>query len=60
MKVYSYNFSGTLNGFAFFDQTIRSEEHDTDLAGFQVHAHALDTRCESAGVSNAWLGTGEE
>jgi hypothetical protein len=51
-----YNFSGTLDSLAFLDQTIRSEEHNTDLAGFQVHAHALDTGCEPTGVSDARLG----
>jgi len=42
----TYNFSGTLDGLAFLDQTIRTEEHNTDLASLQVHAHALDTRCK--------------
>jgi hypothetical protein len=37
------NLSGTLDGLAFLDQTVRTEKHDTDLTGFQVHAHALDT-----------------
>jgi hypothetical protein len=37
------NLSGTLDSLALLDQSIGTEEHDTDLAGFQVHAHALDT-----------------
>jgi hypothetical protein len=42
-QILTYNLSGTLDGLAFLDQTVRTEKHDTDLAGFQVHAHALDT-----------------
>lgn len=42
----SYNLAGTLDGLAFPDQSIGTEKHDTDLAGLQVHAHALDTRGE--------------
>jgi hypothetical protein len=37
------NLSGTLDSLALLDQTIGTEKHNTDLAGFQVHAHALDT-----------------
>ena len=44
----TYNLSGTLDGLAFLDQTIGTEKHNTDLAGFQVHAHALDTGGEPA------------
>jgi hypothetical protein len=40
------NLSGTLDGLALLDQSIGTEQHNTDLAGFQVHAHSLDTRCE--------------
>jgi hypothetical protein len=46
MLVSTYNFSGTLDCLAFLDQTIRSKEHNTDLAGFQVHAHSFDAGCE--------------
>lgn len=47
------NFAGTLDGLALLDKTIRTEKHDTDLAGLQVHAHALDARGEpSRGVSS--------
>jgi hypothetical protein len=42
----TYNFTGTLNGLAFLDKTIGSEEHNTNLASFQIHAHALDARSE--------------
>jgi hypothetical protein len=37
------NLSGTLDGLALLDQSIGTEQHNTDLAGFEVHAHALDT-----------------
>jgi len=37
------NLSGTLDGLTLLDETVRTEKHNTDLAGFQVHAHALDT-----------------
>lgn len=40
---FSYNLAGSLYSFTFLDKTIRTEKHDTDLAGFQVHAHSLDT-----------------
>jgi hypothetical protein len=42
----THNFSGTLDSLAFLDQTIGTEEHNTNLASFQVHTHALDTRGE--------------
>jgi hypothetical protein len=38
-----YDLSGTLDAFTFLDETIRTEKHNTNLASFQVHAHALDT-----------------
>ena len=41
------NFSGTLDGFAFLHETIRTEKHNTNLTSFEVHAHALDPRSES-------------
>jgi hypothetical protein len=50
----TYNLSGTLDGLAFPDQTIGTEQHNTDLAGFQVHAHALDTRGEPAIPLASW------
>jgi hypothetical protein len=37
------NLSSTLDGLALLDETVRTEEHNTYLAGFEVHAHALDT-----------------
>ena len=37
------NLSGTLDGLTLLDETVRTEKHDTDLAGLEVHAHALDT-----------------
>ena len=39
----AYDLAGTLDGLAFLDQSVGTEEHNTDLAGFEVHAHALDT-----------------
>ena len=44
--VTTYNLTGTLDSLAFLDQSIGTEQHNTDLTGFQVHAHALDTRGE--------------
>lgn len=41
-----YNFSRTLDRFAFLDKTIRAEEHDANLASFEIHAHALDPGSE--------------
>jgi hypothetical protein len=40
------NLASPLHGFTFFDKTIGTEKHHTDLAGFQVHAHSLDARRE--------------
>jgi len=37
------NLSGTLDGLSLLDETIRTEQHNTDLASFQVQAHSLDT-----------------
>ena len=42
----TYNLAGSLDSFTFLDQSIRAEKHDTDLTSLQVHAHALDARCE--------------
>ena len=42
----THNLSSTLDGLAFLDQSIGTEQHNTDLTGFEVHAHALDARCE--------------
>ena len=39
----TYNLSGTLDSLALLDESVGTEKHDTDLAGFEVHAHALDT-----------------
>ena len=43
----TYDFSSTLDGFAFLHETIRTEKHNTNLTSFEVHAHALDPRSES-------------
>lgn len=43
---HAHNFTGTLDGLTLLDKTIRTEEHDTDLASLEVHAHALDARSE--------------
>ena len=45
----THNFAGTLDGLALLDETVRTEKHDTDLAGLEVHAHALDAGGEPAG-----------
>lgn len=45
-SVTTHNFTGTLDGLALLDQTVRTEEHNTDLAGLEVHAHSLDARGE--------------
>jgi hypothetical protein len=37
------NLTGTLDDLTLLDETIGTEKNDTDLAGFEVHAHALDT-----------------
>lgn len=42
----TYNLAGTLDGLTLLDETIGTEKHNTDLASFQVHAHALDARGE--------------
>lgn len=42
----AYDLAGTLDGLALLDQPVGTEKHDTDLAGLEVHAHALDTGCE--------------
>jgi len=52
--VVAYNLSGTLDGLALLDQSIGTEQHNTDLAGFEVHAHALDTGGEPATPLASW------
>jgi hypothetical protein len=47
----TYNFTGTLDCLALTDQTIGTEKHNTDLAGLEVHAHALDARGEPVPLS---------
>lgn len=42
----SYNFTSTLDSLTLTDKTIGTEQHNTDLAGLEVHAHALDARGE--------------
>jgi hypothetical protein len=37
------NLTGTLDGLTLLDETIGTEQHNTDLAGLEVHAHSLDT-----------------
>ena len=44
------NLTGTLDGLTLTDETVRTEKHDTDLAGFEVHAHALDARGEPVAI----------
>jgi hypothetical protein len=40
------NLAGTLDGVAFLDKTIVTEDGDTDVVGLEVQAHSLDTRRE--------------
>jgi hypothetical protein len=42
----AYNLAGTLDSLTLLDETIGTEKHNTDLAGLEVHAHALDARGE--------------
>jgi hypothetical protein len=42
----TYNLSGTLDNLTLLDETVGTEKHNTDLAGFEVHAHSLDARGE--------------
>jgi len=39
----TYNLAGTLDSLTLLDETVGTEEHNTDLAGLEVHAHTLDT-----------------
>jgi hypothetical protein len=39
----TYNLTGTLDGLTLLDETIGTEQHNTDLTGLEVHAHSLDT-----------------
>lgn len=43
MRGKTYNLSGTLDGLTLLDETVGTEQDNTDLAGFQVHAHTPDT-----------------
>lgn len=38
-----YDLTCSLDSLALSHQSVGTEEHNTDLTGFQVHAHALDT-----------------
>jgi len=38
----AYNLAGTFDSLAFLDSSVGTEKHHTDLAGFEVHAHAFD------------------
>ena len=42
MRFWTYNLASTLDGLALTDKSVGTEEHNTDLAGLEVHAHALD------------------
>lgn len=39
----TYNLTSTLDGLTLLDETVGTEEHNTDLAGLEVHAHTLNT-----------------
>ncbi len=60
----THDFAGTLDRLALPDQTVGAEEHDTDLAGLEVHAHALDAeanleRSDLRTWSLEWQGGGQ-
>lgn len=38
----TYNLTSPLDDLTLPDETVGTEKHDTDLAGLEVHAHALD------------------
>ena len=40
------NLTGSLDGVTFLDETIVTEDGNTDVVGFQVEAHSSDTRRE--------------
>lgn len=42
----TYNLAGTLDGLTLLDETVGTEQDNTDLTGLQVHAHTLDTGSE--------------
>lgn len=42
----SYNLASSLDGLTLPDRSVGTEQHDTDLASLEVHAHALDARGE--------------
>ena len=50
----TYNLTGTLDSLTLLDETVGTEKHDTDLAGFEVHAHTLDARGEPNDLSIDW------
>lgn len=50
----TYNLSGTLDSLTLLDETVGTEKHDTDLAGFEVHAHTLDAGGEPDDLSIDW------
>lgn len=51
--IFTYNLAGTLDGLALLDETIGTEKHNTDLAGLEVHAHALDAGGEPGARQHA-------
>ena len=56
MRFCTYNLASTLDGLALTDKSVGTEKHDTDLAGLEVHAHALDTGGEPVlDVSRGWF-----
>lgn len=54
--VSTYNLAGTLDGLTLLDETVGTEQHDTDLAGLEVHAHTLDTGGEPVVMSVCRIG----
>ena len=48
----THDFSGSLDRLPFFDQTIGAKEHDADLTGLEIHAHAFDARGKPGARAN--------
>ena len=46
---FTHNLTGTLDSLTLLDETVGTEEHNTDLAGLKVHAHTLNTGGEPMG-----------
>ncbi len=54
----THNFTGTLDSLTLLDETIGTEQDNTDLAGLEVHAHALDAGSEPLVTLLVWMRVG--